>query len=198
MTEEPLGPGESRNVLTPILRGLLASHYLLAMRFPLTIELELVANSYQVCARGPNVQGNAGLAPVYPFARLSRLTNGRILADTAQCDSVINEQLSQALLEGRPLPLHFSSYNNTMHVIDAAGGAWSAQLGRAFSRIKTIFANLVSTTASATSTPRATPSSRGTSSPTSTSTAPRTSTRQASTISGRSCRSARSSGRISS
>jgi len=45
--------GTSRNIITPIgPSGLLTSRYLLPMRFPLVIELEIVANPYQVCMRG--------------------------------------------------------------------------------------------------------------------------------------------------
>jgi carbonic anhydrase len=57
-----------------------------------------------VCARGANVQTSGGQPAIQPWSQLFQLSQCRILCDTVQCDSVINEQLSQALLEGKPLP----------------------------------------------------------------------------------------------
>ena len=135
-----LGAGSKRTIVSPIFAGLFATHYLLPGRFPLTIELELVNNPNQCCA----AQTWGGGDPEVPVAlsQTFEITNARILCDVVSVDNAVNEELSRVLLAGGALPLHLTSYSNTMHNLILTGNAnqsFSVTLSRAFSRIKSIF-----------------------------------------------------------
>ena len=111
----------------------------------MTIELELVNNASQCCAAGDTQIPNPAPAGGYITATYSQsfsLQNVRILCDVVTVDNAVQEELSRVLLSGGALPLHFTSYSNTMHnlsITAAANQSWSVTLSRAFSRIKDIW-----------------------------------------------------------
>jgi hypothetical protein len=134
-----------QTIITPIFAGIFASHYLLPGRFPLTIELELVASASLCCA----ASGSQDF----------KIENARILCDVVTPDPSVQDELSRVLLAGGSLPMHFTSYNtvvNSTNLIlpsvpaDAAARAaapaytdaaqfWSVTISRAYSRIKDIW-----------------------------------------------------------
>jgi hypothetical protein len=128
--------------VTPIHAGLFNTHYLLPGRFPLTIELELVASGTQCTARGAPLPGDGRPTAAAPgtFSQAFSITNARVLVDMVQLDVTIQNELTTALAAGKPLQLAFSSWSTTMHSVVPAGAAgnlsWDVTLSRAFSRIK--------------------------------------------------------------
>jgi len=134
----------SRTIITPILSGLLQTHYMLPGRFPITIELELVNNASQCCAAGDWLfpGATAGTVVQQAYSQNFSLQNVRILCDVVTVDNAVQEELSRVLLSGGALPIHLTSYSTTMHnllLTAAANQSWSVTLSRAFSRIKDIW-----------------------------------------------------------
>jgi hypothetical protein len=132
------GANGSQTIITPIFAGIFASHYLLPGRFPLTIELELVANGNLCCASGANTSQDFSIQ------------NARILCDVVTPDPSVQDELSRVLLAGGSLPMHFTSYNTVVNSTNlnppAVGAAyadaaqfWSVTISRAYSRIKDIW-----------------------------------------------------------
>ena len=137
-------PGNSRQtIVTPIHAGLFKSHYLLPGRFPLTIELELVADPGQCCPAGADRGANPATANLPGlFSQDFTITNARILVDMVQTDVAIQNTFTEALAAGRPMQLALSSYSTTMHSLTLAGNAdqsWDISLSRAYSRIKDVW-----------------------------------------------------------
>ena len=141
----PIPANTRQTILTPIMSGLLATHYMLPGRFPLTLEIELVASAGQCCAVGAALPvdnnptaDNPGLG-----SQSFEITQPRILCDVVSVDAAVQDQLSKVLLEGGALPLHFTSWSTTMHSVlpaDAGGFlSWDVTLSRAFSRIKDVW-----------------------------------------------------------
>jgi hypothetical protein len=66
------------------------------------------------------------------------------VGDLVSVDSAIQNQLAQALLEGKPLPLSFQTWNNTYYSMDSSGGSWSINMSRGFSRLDTVLVSFSS------------------------------------------------------
>ena len=97
----PIPANSKQTIISPIFAGLFATHYLLPGRFPLTIELELVNNSNQCCARAdpnPAYPGAVAPGPVTPLSQCFSMQNVRILCDVVSVDNAVNEELSRVLL----------------------------------------------------------------------------------------------------
>ena len=142
---KPIAPNMSRTMITPIFAGIFSTHYLLPLRWPLTIEIELVNNANQCCAAADPNGGGAGVAA--PLSQQFNIQNARILCDIVSVDGAVQEELSRVVLSGGALPLHFSSYSTTMHNLalnPAPNQSWSITISRAFSRIKSVFATFES------------------------------------------------------
>jgi hypothetical protein len=144
---QPVGipGGQTQTIISPIFAGIFQSHYLLPGRFPLTIELELVANASLCCASGSSQD----------FA----IENARILCDVVMPDPSVQDELSRVLLAGGALPMHFTSYNTVVNSTNLQPPAvpvgaeaiaaappwtdsavfWSVTISRAYSRIKDIW-----------------------------------------------------------
>jgi hypothetical protein len=133
-----MAAGGEQRIITPILSGLLATHWWLPTKFaPVTIELELVNSPAQCCARGGNLEGGAAA-----WSQDFSLSDVRLLADVCTVDNSVMEELSRVLLEGGALPMHFTSYANTMHTLTLQGESnqsFAVTHARSFSRIKSIF-----------------------------------------------------------
>ena len=70
------------------------------------------------------------------------ISDTQIKCDVCTVDQALSEQIGKHLMSGKSLPLHFSSYNTIMNVISPShtDGAFSIQIARAFTRIKSVFA----------------------------------------------------------
>jgi hypothetical protein len=141
-------PNSYQTIITPIFAGIFNSHYLLPGRFPLTIELELVASADLCCAVTAGQQLNAA---GNTYSAVFNIQNARILCDVVTPDPSVQDELSRVLLAGGSLPMHFTSYNTVVNSTQltppAAGTAnwqdaaqfWSVTISRAYSRIKDIW-----------------------------------------------------------
>ena len=88
--------GQTRAIVAPIFAGIFATHYLLPGRFPLTIELELVNNANQCCARSdPNPTFATPAGPATDLSQNFSMQNVRILCDVVSVDNAVNEELSR-------------------------------------------------------------------------------------------------------
>ena len=88
--------------------GLFHSHYVLPVgRVALEITLEL-APADAVAMKGPLAYAGADVAAGAITGKLS-IQNVRLLCDTTQFDSAMNDNIDEALLQGMPLSLSFSS-----------------------------------------------------------------------------------------
>ena len=96
--------------------------------FGLTVELELCDPQFVA------VYGNgSNMSQQYQLSRC------RLIGDLVSVDSVIQSQLSQALLEGKALPMQINSWANSFFTVDSSSGSWSVTLSRGFSRLNTVF-----------------------------------------------------------
>ena len=137
---EAIEPGETRTIVCDLPCGLLNSHYLLPIgRFPLEIQLELVKSATDVCMPGP-LPAAANLSTAFTIQNCS------IKVDTVSLDSQMNESIDEALLQGKPLSLSLSTWNNqyfTLANIANNAGSWSVLLSRSFSRLQSVFINFL-------------------------------------------------------
>jgi hypothetical protein len=131
----------------PLVFGMLQSHYLFPLRWPIVIELYLVSDPAMCCAQSNGKEGTEGKL----YSQQFRLANCRLLADVVTCDNAIMEELARVVREGGALPLQFSSYSTTQHSLalnvpavnttyTESRQAWSIVLSRAYTRVKSIFA----------------------------------------------------------
>ena len=134
---EPIPRNATRTIICELPCGLLQSHYLLPLaQFPLELVLELVRSPSDVCM--PGVTG----ANSTDF----KIENASIKADTLTLDSAMDNTISEALLQGRPLSLSISSWNNQyfqLANLPADRASWSVVMSRSFSRLQSIFINFL-------------------------------------------------------
>ena len=119
-TSDLIPAGASRNILTPLHgSGFFATHYLIPVgSFGVTVELELCDPAFVAAYQNPTGTNRS---------QTYSIIQARLLADVVHVDSAIQNQISQALLEGKPLPIHFKTWSNTNHSIDSSGGSWSVK-----------------------------------------------------------------------
>ena len=131
-TSDLIPASASRNILTPLHgSGFFASHYLIPVgSFGVTVELELCDPAFVAAYQNPTGTNRS---------QTYSIIQARLLADVVHVDSAIQNQISQALLEGKPLPIHFKTWNNTNYSIDSSGGSWSINISRGFSRLASVF-----------------------------------------------------------
>jgi hypothetical protein len=122
-----------RKILMPVHSGLLNQPKFLPLMLlgPLVIELDLVSDAAD------------------SFARLAetdvidwQLEDCYMLADSITLDNELQNQYSQAVLSGKNLPLHFSSYHTIMQGNPSASDSMTIMGTRGFSRLKTAFVTL--------------------------------------------------------
>jgi hypothetical protein len=135
---EPIAQNATRTIVCELPCGLLQSHYLLPLaQFPLEIVLELVRRPEDVRMPGPS----GG-----PNSTDFRIENATIKADTLTLDSAMDNTLSEALLQGKPLSLSISSWNNQyfqLTNLPADRASWSVVMSRSFSRLNSLFINFL-------------------------------------------------------
>ena len=122
----------TRKVTVKLPLGIFEQHLFLPLKHcPITLELEL---NPTVAAYLNTTDGSTTFT----------ISDCRILVDVLMLDGAPENKLSEHLLQGRSLPISFVSWTNIMNNISPAGqnGTFSVQVGRAYSRIKTILGNM--------------------------------------------------------
>ena len=126
-------------VTFPIFAGLFQQHLYIPLRHaPVTIELTLNQDLASVL-----IFASAAKGPVYNY----ELRRVRCLSSVVDVDMALTERINKHLLQGKSLPIPFSSWSTTMNSIaapDAAGGDFSVQLGRQYTRVRLALAYLSS------------------------------------------------------
>ena len=134
---EPIGPSSTRTIVCELPCGLLQSHYLLPLaQFPLEIVLELVRDPKDVCMPG------AADANSTDF----KIENASIKADCLVLDSAMDNTISEALLQGKPLSLSIGSWSNQyfqLANLPADRASWNVVMSRSFSRLNSLFINFL-------------------------------------------------------
>jgi hypothetical protein len=143
--QEPIEEGATRRVVIDLPCGLFHSHYLLPIsRFPLELTLEL-ASADAVAMKGPLSYAGADVA-AGAITDKYNIQNVRLLCDTIQLDGTMNDTIDEALLQGKPLSLSYSSWSNqyfTLTGIPSNNAQFHVLLNRSFSRLQSVFASFL-------------------------------------------------------
>ena len=143
--QEPIEENTTRRVVIDLPCGLFHSHYLLPVgRFPLELTLEL-ASADAVAMAGPVTYAGAEVAAANVTQNYS-IQNVRLLCDMVSLDSAMNDNIDEALLQGKPLSLAFSSWSNqyfTLTGLPDNNAQFHVLLNRSFSRLQSVFANFL-------------------------------------------------------
>jgi hypothetical protein len=136
-----------RRVVIDLPCGLFHSHYLLPIgRFPLELTLELAAAD-AVAMRGPIKIDESGTGGGdVNCSQEYTISNVRLLADTVSLDGAMNDNIDEALLQGKPLTLAHSSWSNQLFPLTGIGNnnaSWSVLINRSFSRLQSVFMNFL-------------------------------------------------------
>jgi hypothetical protein len=145
LVQEPIEENTTRRVVIDLPCGLFHSHYLLPIgRFPLELTLEL-ASADAVAMKGPLTYASATVAADNVTQNYS-IQNVRLLCDTVSLDSAMNDNIDEALLQGKPLSLAYSSWSNqyfTLTGLPDTNAQFHVLLNRSFSRLQSVFANFL-------------------------------------------------------
>jgi hypothetical protein len=125
------------------------SHYLLPIgRFPLEVTLELAAAD-AVAMTGPIKAGATGDGGAdVNCSTTYEISNVRLLADTISLDGALSDNIDEALLQGKPLSIAYSSWSNqyfTLPGLPDTNAAWNVLINRSFSRLQSVFMNFLPT-----------------------------------------------------
>jgi hypothetical protein len=113
------------------------SHYLLYLnQFPLELSLELYANGASCCLPGPILDPAGGSANLGTDFEVSEV---EFKADLLVLDSGIVDAIDKELLAGTALNMPLRCWSQAMHPISATGGAFSQNITRAYSKLKSCF-----------------------------------------------------------
>jgi hypothetical protein len=128
--EMPIPAGKSHTFMMQIPFGMFSQSLNLWLKVaPITIELELCQDmSYPIQAPTNTV-----------LARSWQLENAQLKCDAVYCTSEFTDQYSQMLLENTPLPVPFSTYAVQMQTIAGTASAFSVNINRAFTRLRSIW-----------------------------------------------------------
>jgi hypothetical protein len=129
-TPATIGANEARKVLMPVHSGLLNQAKFLPLGYmgALVIELDLVADPLEAFAR-------TDLAHTVEW----QIEDCYMLADTITLDNELQNQYSQAILSGKQLPLHFSSYHTIMQGNPSLSDSMTMLAARGFTKLKSLF-----------------------------------------------------------
>jgi hypothetical protein len=146
---EPIAANGTRRVVIDLPCGLFASHYLLPIgRFPLEVTLELAAAD-AVAMTGPIKAGATGDGGAdVNCSTTYEISNVRLLADTISLDGALSDNIDEALLQGKPLSIAYSSWSNqyfTLPGLPDTNAAWNVLINRSFSRLQSVFMNFLPT-----------------------------------------------------
>lgn len=123
-----LAPGQERIVAFTPMSGLFTNNnkYLPVKYAPLVLELSLVASGDEAFS---------GKSPV-PFT----LSDVQLKADIVTLDSSLDNEYSAHLLEGKTLPIHFSTFTTASQVLTNLNS--TVNISRALTRLKGVYVSL--------------------------------------------------------
>jgi hypothetical protein len=123
---DAIGAGAERVVCFTPMSGLLSQEKYLPIRYsPLMLELELVSSADEAFT---------GAAPAFT------LSDVQLKADLVTLDNSLDNEYSQHLLEGKALPIHFSTFTTASQVI--ADLNVTVNVSRALTRLKSVYVSL--------------------------------------------------------
>ena len=139
-----VGGGSSRVVLFPLLCGIFNQTKFLPLKYlqGLQIELEVVNNYTDCICTRPIIPNGQVLAPgpVGPTATAATwlISEAQIKCDVVSLDNQLDNEYTKHLLEGKSLPINFSSF---VHQVQAVGGTDRPviAMSRAFTRLKSVY-----------------------------------------------------------
>ena len=144
------GAGGYMTVAFRPLSGLINQDKYLPIRYaPITLEFEIV-NNYADCIIIPttvNVAANDFTAA--NTSQVWEIQQFQVKCDVCTLDNALDNEYAQHLLSGKSLPINFSTYVTQLQAI-TSNSSVSINVQRAFTRLKTAFVSLVSTSALAT------------------------------------------------
>ena len=144
------GAGGYMTVAFRPLSGLINQDKYLPIRYaPITLEFEIV-NNYADCIIIPttvNVAANDFTAA--NTSQVWEIQQFQVKCDVCTLDNALDNEYAQHLLSGKNLPINFSTYVTQLQAI-TSNSSVSINVQRAFTRLKTAFVSLVSTSALAT------------------------------------------------
>jgi len=126
--------GSSVTVSMRFLSGLLNQDKFLPIRYcPITIELEL-------CNQMTDPFTIEGVVGERAASQSWLIQNVMLKADVVSLDNSLDNEYAQHLLEGKSLPINYSSYTSQLLSLQSSGGTFSANVTRSFTRLKSVFA----------------------------------------------------------
>ena len=130
--------GSSTTVGFKFLSGLLNQDKFLPIRYcPITIELELV-NQFTDSVIALNAE--SGVTQYKDNVSSTwQIENVTVKADVVTLDNSLDNEYAQHLLEGKSLPISYSSYVSQSLSLQTSGGIWTANVTRSFTRLKSLF-----------------------------------------------------------
>jgi len=135
-----IAPGASQNVCFKPLCGLFnQSKFIPLMWCPLTLELEIVSNA-SGCVVEPIVGGAFNTTNTSINWQMQDL---RLIADIVTLDNGLQNSYAQHVLEGKSLPINYSTYVSILQAI--APPTINVSVTRAVSRLKSVFFNFDNT-----------------------------------------------------
>ena len=132
--------GKSVSVCFKFLSGLLNQDKFLPIRYcPITIELELV-NQFEDSVVKTNSAGLGSTGEYMDHVSTTwQMENVTVKADVVTLDNSLDNEYAQHLLEGKSLPISYSSYVSQLLSLQTSGGVWTANITRSFTRLKSLF-----------------------------------------------------------
>ena len=134
-----LYPNSSRVVLFPLLCGIFNQSKFLPLKYlqGLQIELEVVNNFVDaICVQTPIV--GAFPAAGAAWANNWTISEAQVKCDVVSLDNTLDNEYTSHLLQGKSLPLNFSSFVHQVQAVGATDRPVIA-MSRAFTRLKTVF-----------------------------------------------------------
>ena len=120
----------SRRVMFKPMLGMFNQEKLIPLRYcPLQIELELVNNSADCCF--------TGVIDTHTYHSDWDITDIQCKADLLTLDNSLQNEFASHLLQGRSLPINFSTWNHTNQATNGDKD-FSAHISRALTRLKTV------------------------------------------------------------
>ena len=133
---ETLAHSKKRTMSMKLCSGLLNQSKMLPIRYaPIEIELEIVGDA------------NEAVESASDAANWS-ISNVQLKADVVTLDNGLENSYAEHLLSGKSLPINYSTYINQDQVV--AGNAFSVNISRSATRLKSVFISLLAANATST------------------------------------------------
>jgi hypothetical protein len=138
LSDEPpeIAASSTRKILMPVHSGLLNQAKFLPLPFvgPLVIELDIISDPAEAFKKNAETDTTRW-----------QLEDCYLLADSITLDNELQNQYSQAVLSGKNLPLHFSSYHTIMQGNPSQADTMTVLGTRGFTKLKTLFLTFFNT-----------------------------------------------------